>query len=196
MQLPRRSTSGNPGPDRGRAGFTIMELSIVILIIGMMTYTVSVSFEAMVPGERLNTSVRNLAATLRETRREATTRNKDFYLLYDLDEHRYRMVTPFLKGGGLFIPGFHAEEDRFRTTWENLKEGVEIERVVISGEPYETGQVLVRFDPSGAASEHYVMLSQPKYENLFTVEASALTGEIHFHDGAFERARPQDTDFQ
>ena len=196
MKARPRLHTGSTRPGKGRGGFTIIELGIVILIIGMMTYTVSMSFEALVPGERLNTSVRNLASTLRETRREATTRKKDFYLLYDLDENRYRMVTPFIKGGGLYIPGYHGEEDRYRTQWELLKEGVEFERVVISGETYETGQVLVRFDPSGSASEHYVVLAQPRYDTLFTVEASALTGEIHFHDGLFQRQPPQDSDFQ
>ena len=191
-----RPRAGHGQAGSRRRGFTIAELAIVIVIIGMMTYTVSVSFEAMVPGERLNSSVRSIAATLREARREATTRNKDFYLLYDLDEHRYRLVTPFLKGGGLFIPGFHAEDDRYRTAWQPLKEGVEFDRVVLSGEMYEVGQVLVRFDPSGSASEHYVVLSQPRYENLFTVEASALTGEIRFHSGLYERPRPEDADFQ
>ena len=191
-----RCVSNLGSKPRSRRGFTVAELAIVIVIIGMLTYTVSISFEAMVPGERLNSSVRSIAATLREARREATTRNKDFYLLYDLDEHRYRMVTPFLKGGGLFIQGFHAEEDRYRTAWQPLKEGVEIERVVLSGELYEAGQVLVRFDPSGSASEHYVVLSQPRYDNLFTVEASALTGEIRFHSGLYERPKPEDSDFQ
>ncbi|HRV81316.1 MAG: GspH/FimT family pseudopilin [Planctomycetes bacterium] len=178
-----------------RAGFSIIELTVVVLIIGLMTYAVSVSFEAMVPGERLNTSVRELASTLRDTRREAITRNKDFYLLYDLDQNRYREITPFLRGGGLFISGYHADDERLLGNWEPLREGVEFEAIVLAGERYEQGQVLVHFDPSGSASEHYVILTQPSYSNQFTVEVLALTGLIRFHEGLYQREPPQAGDF-
>ena len=193
-----RLPSSNSGLRRSklRRGFTIVELTIVVLIIGMMTYTVSVSFEAMVPGERLNTSVRELASTLREARRDAMTRNKDFYVLYDIENDRYRVVTPFLKGGGLYIPNYHADDERYLSNWESLREGVAIEALVLAGERYETGEVLIRFDPTGSASEHYVVLTQPAYENHFTVEVLALTGLVRFHDGIFQREPPQDQDFE
>ncbi len=174
----------------------MIELTVVVLIIGIMTYAVSASFEALVPGERLNTTVREMASTLRDTRREAITRKKDFYVQYDLDEHRYRMLTPFLTGGGLFIQGFHADEERFLADWENLREGVEFQLITLAGETYTEGQVVVRFDPSGSASEHYVVLTQPAYKSIFTVEVLALTGLIRFHDGLFEREKPQDQDFE
>ncbi len=179
-----------------RAGFSLVELMVVIAIIGLMTYTVSMSFDSMVPGEQLNTSVRNLAGTLRDARRDATNRNKEFFVEYDLDENRYRTITPFIKGGGAFIPGYHDEEDRFLSQWEPLKPGVTFERISVAGQQLTTGQATVRFDPSGAASSHYVLLGQPRFNATFTVEVMALTGLIRFHEGVFEREQPQDDDFE
>ena len=176
-------------------GFTLVELGVVVLIIGLMTYTVSASFESLVPGERLNTSVRNLSALLREARSEAFARNSEFQIEYDLEDHRYRIVTPFVAGGGLFLPGVHLEEERFRGEWIDLRQGVEFGSIVLAGETYTSGKVFVRFDPSGSASDHWVLLTQPEYESLFTVEVLALTGLIRLHDGAYQRSLPDDTDF-
>ncbi|MFT4647491.1 MAG: type II secretion system protein H [Planctomycetota bacterium] len=179
-----------------RRGFSLVELMVVVMIIGLMTYAVSMSFDSMVPGERLNTSVRELAAVLRDARREATNRNMEFFVEYDLDENSYRTITPFLKGGGLFLAGIHNEEERFLSLWTPLKEGVSFERISVAGQDQSRGKAVVRFDPSGAASSHYVMLSQPRFDNLFTVEVMALTGLIKFHDGLFEREQPEDDDFE
>ncbi len=179
-----------------RGGFSLVELMVVIMIIGLMTYTVSMSFDSMVPGERLNTSVRNLAGALRDARREATNRNMEFFVEYDLDENRYRTITPFIKGGGVFIPDYHNEEDRLLSHWNPLKQGVTFERISVAGQPQTQGRATVRFDPSGAASSHYVLLGQPRFQSLFTVEVLALTGLIRFHDGVFEREQPEDDDFE
>ena len=179
-----------------RGGFSLVELMVVIMIIGLMTYAVSMSFDSMVPCERLNTSVRDLAGTLREARRDATNRNMEYFVEYDLDENRYRTITPFIKGGGVFIPGYHDEEDRHLSRWSPLKTGVTFERISVAGQEQTKGHAVVRFDPSGAASSHYVLLGQPRFESLFTVEVMSLTGLIRFHDGQFEREPPDDDDFE
>ncbi|MCA9002236.1 MAG: prepilin-type N-terminal cleavage/methylation domain-containing protein [Planctomycetes bacterium] len=180
----------------GQEGFSLVELMVVMMIIGLMTYTVSMSFDSMVPGERLNTSVRELAGDIREARRDATTRNLEFFIEYDLDENRYRTISPFVRGGGMFIPGIHREEERLLSHWQPLKEGITLERVSVAGVDQDRGHAIVRFDPSGAASAHYVVLGQPRFEKLFTVEVMALTGLIRFHDGLFERDLPEDADFE
>lgn len=186
--FPRRSST------RTR-GFTLVELGVVVAIIGLMTYTVSASFDSLVPGERLNTSVRKLSTVIREARSEAFARNAEFLLEYDLDEHRFRLITPFVAGGGLFLPGIHREEDRFMGVWHPLRQGVEFGSIVLAGEVYDSGSVIVNFDSSGSASDHWVLLTQPQYNNLFTVEVLALTGLIRLHDGAYERPLPDDSDF-
>ena len=73
--------------------------------------------------------------------------------------------------------------------------GVELEQVIIAGEEFSEGQVFVRFDPLGAASDHTVILSQPKHNQVFTVEVLALTGLIRLHEGFYLREIPDDGDF-
>ncbi|MCP3917408.1 MAG: prepilin-type N-terminal cleavage/methylation domain-containing protein [bacterium] len=180
-----------------RAGFTLVELMIVMAILGLVTTMVSISFDALVPSERLNTSVRELAATIQATRVEAVSRNAEFWIQYDLKENRYRQATPFRRGGGLLL-GLDAEEsERYYGEWIKLKDGVAFASVTQAGEPLEAEeQAWVRFDPLGSASDHSVILTQPAYENFFTIEVLALTGLVRMHDGIYTREYPQDSDFE
>lgn len=196
MKIRSRFTNRTQSDASGRAGFTLIELGVVVLIIGMMTFTVSNSLESLLPGERMNTSVRQLASQLRQARSEAFMRNAEFFIEYDLKDNRYRLVTPFVEGGGIFLQGIHHEEDRYLGEWTPLRSGVEFGSIMLAGELYGSGSVFVRFDPSGSASDHLVILTQPEYETIYTIEVMALTGLIRFHDGPFQRGIPDDSDFE
>lgn len=171
---------------------------VVVAIIGLMVTTVSVSFEMLVPRERLNTSIRNLTADLMKARASAISRNLEFRLEYDLDNDRYRMATPFKLGGGRVLPDADLNEEgtRFYTPWEAMKPGVVIQSVFIGGIEYTEGLAIVRFDPLGSASDHLIILAQPKYERSFTLEVLALTGLVRMHEGEFFRQAPEDGDFR
>lgn len=187
--------TGAPETARRTAGFSLVELVVVVMIVGLMIGTVSVSWEVIVPRSRLNTSVRELAAHLQSTRSEAVSRNLEFWVEYDLDEEAYRVITPFRLGGGRLELGA-SEDDRLRFMWHPLRDGVEFDHVTVGGDVYSEGSVVVRFDPLGASSDHRVVLSQPTYQNFYTLEVLALTGLIRFHDGVFEREVPDDGDFE
>lgn len=180
---------------RRAAGFSLVELVVVVMIVGLMVGAISISWEVIVPRSRLNTSVRELAAHLQSTRSEAVSRNLEYWVEYDLDEEAYRVVTPFRLGGGRLALGA-SEDDRVRFMWHPLRDGVEFDHVTVGGDLYTEGSVVVRFDPLGASSDHSVVLSQPAYKNSYTLEVLALTGLIRFHDGIYEREAPDDGDFQ
>ncbi len=169
---------------------------VVAAVIGMGTYIISVSYDAFVPKERLNTAVRTLTAMLRETRSQAISRSLEFFVEYDLDGERYRRVTPFVLGGGRFKEGENEDTERAYGSWMQLPDGVALETVGVAGEVYGTGRVFARFDPRGAASDHQVVLKQPAYENYFTIEVMALTGTFKFHRDVFIREAPDEGDFQ
>ena len=116
-----------------RAGFTMVELMVVIVIIGMMTMVVSPSIESMLPGERLNTTIRNLSADLRSIRSEAISRGVEFRLIYDLDNEGYCWSTPFSLDEGLVRQGRDEEweeSERVEFDWEKLPEGVEFTSIL------------------------------------------------------------------
>ena len=151
---------------------------LVCAVLALMAATVGVSIDSFVPKERLNTAVRQLTERLREARSEAISRSLQFYVEYDLDNHRYRRLTPFSLEGGVFVEGEDDDEERFMTPWQSLPEGVLFDSVVVAGEEGRDGRMFARFDPRGSASGHLVILKQPKFDSFYTVEVLALTGDV------------------
>ena len=168
---------------------------VVGLILATMAVVAGSSLDTFLPKQRLGTAVRALTEELRTLRSEAISRSLEYYIEYDIDENRYRRLTPFALQGGVFN-----EEDtsleRYATPWTNMPTGVEITAISVAGITYADGQICSRFNGRGAASGHTVFLAQPKYENTYTIEILALTGTFKFHRGVYERDAPEDGDFE
>jgi len=184
---------GHAGPqDAGRAGFSMVEMLAVIVILGLIATVVTVNWRAILPRAELNASVRQIASTISGARSEAIARNAIYKIEYDLDRHRYRQNTPFRLGGGL-AP---TEEERVAFDWIELPESVRFHRIQIDGVEYTRGIVFVRFDPLGAASGHVITLVQNPFDTFYTLEVQALTGTIDYHEGNFERVPAEEGDFK
>jgi prepilin-type N-terminal cleavage/methylation domain-containing protein len=177
-----------------KAGFTLIELMVTIIVIGLMASVASITWESMLPGQKLNTDVRVLSNLIQQTRSEAIARSAEFWMVYNLQEDSYWMLTPFDEEGQI---NFDEKKRRalFRT---KLRQGVHFDRLVIDGKEYtETDKELfVRFDGLGSSSEHRIVLRQDKPPAFFTIEVLGLTGMIRFHEGVFEREEPRESDFQ
>lgn len=183
-------------PPLRRAGFSLVELMMVMALLVLMSTVVGVSLDTFLPKERLNTAIRTLTETLRGLRSESISRSLPYYIEYDLDNERYRSYTPFSRDGGVFREGEDQDEDRTIFAWEPMPDGVEIASVDVAGEIGTEGSMFARFDGSGTASDHIVVLYQPKYDNYFTIEVLALTGTFKFHRGLYTRERAEDGDFE
>lgn len=184
---------GHRGSRRaGRAGFSMVEMLAVVVILGLVATLVTVNWRAILPRAELNAAVREIASRISGARSEAIARNAIYKIEYDLDRHRYRQNTPFRLGGGL-AP---TEEERVAFNWIELPKSVRFSRIQIDGVEYTRGIVFVRFDPLGAASGHIITLVQKPYETFYTIEVQALTGSIDYHEGIFERAPAEEGDFQ
>lgn len=186
----RIATRGNS------AGFSLVELLAVIIVIAMMATLVAVDWRAMLPRTELNSTIRTIATTISGTRSDAIARNAEFGILYDLEGNRWRVVSPYMTGGGL-APNFAL---RHAFAWTDCEPSVEIESITVEGQQYlenPTDQGLfISFDPLGGASGHTVVLTQPVYDNHFTIEVLGLTGLIRMHDGYFTRTPADDANFE
>ncbi len=202
-RLRRRGTRAAPAARRAhqldqreaaarRRGFTLVELMGVTLVLMLVASITFVSWRATLPRAQRNAAIRRLASTLHETRSNAIARNAQFEIVYDLNEHRYWIRTPFRPGGGLAA----FDDERLITGETYLPAGVEFQQIVIDGQAYVADLVTVRFDPLGAASDHTITLVQNPYDVYYTIEVLALTGLIRFHDGQYVRPYPDEKDFE
>lgn len=172
---------------RGTAGFSLLELTLVLIIIGLMASVAMVSWHALLPNQRLNSAIRNLSERLHDTRSKAIAFSHEFEIHYDLDEDSYYILTPYLLEGGFAI----ADDDVRRAIHHtNLgPEGIDILSVTVDDKEYREGKIYVRFDPLGASAYHTVVLNQEQYQRRFMVEALPLTGEIRVKEGLDIRPR-------
>lgn len=185
----RRPLSG------GERAFTLVELMVVVIILGLIGGIAVTSWASMLPNQQFNSAVRNLSEVLYGTRSDAIARNREFRIQYDLDEDTYRVRTPFKPGGG-----FATTEEDADHLWSHetdLKEnGIDLLQVTVDDQTYTDGKVEVYFLPLGGSAHHVVQLSQPLFEREFTLEVLPLTGEIRMHDGLFERDPVDEGDFR
>lgn len=184
-----------PARPSSSAGFTLVELMVVLIIIGLIGGVAVTSWATMMPNQQFNTAVRNLSEVLHETRSNAIARNREFRIRYDLDEETYAVRTPFAPGGGFATS--EDDEDRIWIHETDLKEsGIDLVRVVLDDHTYTDGKVEVYFQPLGASAYHVIELAQTVFEREFTLEVLPLTGEIRMHDGFFEREPVDEGDFR
>ena len=163
----------------------------MLVVMALIAGVAAISWQATLPRAQLNSSVRELSDVLHGARADAIARNLEYRILYDIDNDRYWVETPFSIEGGLAL----GDEERAIAFQSDLKESVAFNKITIDGEDYIDGIVHVRFDPLGASSDHTVVLYQELFDRYFTIEVLALTGLIRFHDDFFEREEPRDGDF-
>lgn len=191
---PRKET-----PFRARrraAGFSLVELMVVIIIIGMIGGVTVVTINSVTPNQRLNTAVRNLSEVLYEARAKAIADSHEYQIHYDLETDSYQVRTPFRAEGGSYARSEEEEHLWIHATRLFEEFGVRIEQVVLYEEVFVDGQVMIPFGPLGTTAGHSVVLYQELFDRYFTLEVLPLTGDIRFHDGVHERLRADEKDFK
>jgi prepilin-type N-terminal cleavage/methylation domain-containing protein len=182
------------------SGFTLVEIMVVLIILGLVGGIAVSSWTSMLPRQQFNSAIRNLSEVLYETRSQAISRNREFRIRYDLDEETYAVRTPFRPGGGTVgreLADTERDSDHIWTHETNLTEGgIDLKEIRIDDRVYTDGKVEVYFQPLGASSHHTIELTQPLFDLTYTLEVLPLTGEIRMHEGSYKRDPVDEGDFR
>lgn len=134
-------------------GFTLIELIVVMVLIGIMVGLVGMNFSRALPGARLKSSVRDISSTFRYAKNMAQIKNEGIQIRIDMDEKSYGM-----NGKGV----------------KQLPRGVDI-RVIDPNEGEVTeGDYLFVFYPGGGASGGEIILRGSK--EVYSISIDPLTG--------------------
>jgi len=191
----------SPGRGRGQAGFTLIELSLVILIIGVML-AITVPRIGNRAYAQLGSETRKLALAFRYLRHAAILTGRSYRLVYDIDQQKYwpevgQVATPpsaaddgvaaddFSSSGGDVVP-----EERFTIDREGplevrkLPEPIgfsDVNLPLVAGKVFE-GVVWTTFYPDG-----YVDLSIVHLDNgqdVYTLYLlNSITGKVFIEPG-------------
>jgi len=169
---------------RGSSGFTLIDLLIVVMILGILGMTVWPQFHSMIGEAKLNEAAGELAAGLQYAGNLAVVHQRPFSLLADADGNWFKVVDHRYKDD----PTPHHSDDPptddyglvfhpVEKTWYLIDfdtqapyEGVDLTAAPTGGE--------IRFYPDGhsASSSHTFVLSYAGSQRTITVDGR--TGRV------------------
>ena len=171
---------------RRRGGYTLIELVMVILILGIMLSLVFSRLDYLSPRHALRAEARRIAKTVALARSQAVTQGRIYFVRYDLEERRYFLLVPSepetpapTEPSATVAP---IPELRWQPLFRHdLSEGIFFRDITIgSGEAVGRDEVTVEISPFGFTKGHIVHLTDGQSD--YSIEFNALTGEARFHE--------------
>jgi general secretion pathway protein H len=168
----------DPRPPTPSTGFTLIELSLVLFIIGLLMVVLVPQFGSL-ESARLESSARRLAALARYLSAEAALKGRVYRLNYDLDQGIYSvMVLAASQDAAEFIP----DSSPFSRPVQLLPPIAFADVRLPSTGRVNTGQVATHFYPQGYADPAVIHLRN-KQARVVTIIVPPLTGEVGVYEG-------------
>ncbi len=160
----------------GPAGFTLFELLVVLVIVGLVTAVVAPRWVAALPGIQLTTAARKTAAMLRHAGNQAVAEQKIYRGVILLEEHKvsvYRIETDVWWAATVNS----GEEDSPLSTFE-LPEGVRFDSAHNGlGGAAEPDRLNIFFYPGGGNSGGQVAMANERNRRLI-IQTDFITGSV------------------
>lgn len=166
--------------------FTIIELMVVLLILGLTASIAVVKLDSFIPSLKMDSESRKLAGLISHLYDTSISTGKVYALKYNSTDNFYevRLVWNEKQEAGVELP----EESQQLSGRTYLPRGItfkEINDDFGSSIPRSGDKMEVRFDPSGFITPHRIHLIDTK-EREITLEVLFLTGQVVFHDEYYE----------
>ena len=178
--------SGARAAARRRAGFTLFETIITVLLIGILLAGGAISLQGAIPKYKLRSAARGVATTIEHTRLTSVTRGAWMGIRYVLTPGTrdksslpyYQVIPPPPEDNPDQPP-----EDREGLSKHELPQGVRIAQVILGGnQRIDRGMVNVLFSPMGNSGSHIVVL-QGEGDRILSVKLNSITGLMDFVEG-------------
>jgi prepilin-type N-terminal cleavage/methylation domain-containing protein len=165
------------------SGFTLIELMVVVLIIGVMVGLSATRMDFVAPKYRLRGAARDVAAIMRQGKSRAAAQGKDVYFEGDLSQGRYWLLVPFPKEDPADTRPVESRPLEYQPVFvRSLPEGVQFVEVVLGDkEKANSGRIRVRLSAFGASS-HVIFNMANTDHGTIAVKVNGFTGLVSFHD--------------
>lgn len=188
------------------SGFTLFEILLVVVIVGILTRIVIPAFGSDVPIAATKAEAQKVAAILGYLRSESRLQSESYgieFLLPDDDRHRYRILMPNEKrivreGEEEPVDDINGRPDFFTMQWQELPENVVIRGIHVGrlerDKPMKQREIA--FDPRGRTPQKVLEFGHKSDEELiFSVVVAPLGGAIEVVQGSAPFKTATDGDF-
>jgi len=167
-----------------KSGFTLIELVLVVLIMGIMVGLAATRLDFVIPKYRLRGAARDIGSILKQGKARAAAQGKDVYFEADLSQGRYWLLVPF--------PKLEAGDDPRQVEGRPLEYQPIFDRTlpdgihfidVILGEKEKTtsGRTRVRLSSFGASS-HVILNLRNDDGKTVSLKMNGFTGMMSFSE--------------
>ena len=169
-----------------KKSFTILELMIVMVILGISASIALVKLDNFIPSLKMDSSARKLAGLISFLYDTSVSSGKVYGIKYNAKDNYYEVRSIWNEES---TPGDEIPEDQQQLSKRTyLPEGItfkEINDDFGQSVPRNNDKMEVRFDPSGFITPHRIHLIDKKNREI-TLEVLFLSGQVVFHDSYFE----------
>lgn len=163
---------------KAAAGFTLMELVVVIALIGIMLFLTIPQLKAGLTIDPAQKAVRRIVLLAQKLRLDALTQQKQFVLQLDLDGQRFGF------GAQADIETQADETDETIQTFYALPKTVRLTDVVLpDGSTLDTGTVGIDFGRQGYVRQALVHLEGKDGDQLFTLVFEPFLPRVQIKKG-------------
>ena len=174
----------NPKSAIRDSGFTLLELVLVCVILGVMVGLAATRLDLLVPKYRVRAAAREVASVLRQGKARAAAQGRDIYFEIDLSQGRYWLLAPFPKEDPTADPAkVEGRPMQYEAVFvRSLPDGVHfIDAIMGDKDKTTSGRARVRLSAFGASS-HVILNLVNTDENVVSLKMNGFTGLISYFD--------------
>lgn len=174
-------------PEGGRrGGFTLVELMVVVVIVGLMVGVAATKLDFMVPKYRLRGAAREVAGLLKQARSRSAGSGKDVYVEFDLPRGQYWVLVAFPKPVETALEGDPAALEYQPVLQQSLPEGVKFVDIIQGAKDrYDSGRARLKVSPFGSSAHLIVNLANADDREM-SLRMNGLTGATTFRESRMD----------
>ncbi len=171
---------------RPAAGFTFIEMLVVIAIISLLASIVVVNLDGISAPTKLRGAARAIGNQVLYLKEMAGLKQRPLSIEFDVENQRYRVID---EPSETDVPDpAEREEATWIGDWEEFPSGVRLEELAFSATDIERGSsTLITFGGDGDVSPSgfvaFLKTEGGRDDEGISVEVSGLTGLVAYHTG-------------
>ena len=159
---------------RHSRGFTLIEISVIIFIIGLVGLLVFPKLEQRLFDTEYRASLRRLTNDIKQIFNISAIKGITYYFVFDLDKEEYWVALPDEDGNLLDDADTHLLH-------KSMPEDTDIVDIEFGSRVFSEGRNIILFSPTGLEGKYYIHLKRKTQK--ITIIIYPLTGKAKIEDG-------------